>query len=79
MAFVNNFSTSFRWWDRVLGTDDKYLAYRARVAEAKRNARAAGLSQAEMKAIERRMVEEAEAEGFEAEKQVEKLAEGKRD
>lgn len=24
MAFVNNFSTSFRWWDHWLGTDLKY-------------------------------------------------------
>jgi methylsterol monooxygenase len=31
MAFTNNFSTSFRWWDRIFGTDVKYREYRARV------------------------------------------------
>ncbi|KAF8881606.1 C-4 methyl sterol oxidase [Infundibulicybe gibba] len=29
MAFTNNFSTSFRWWDRIFGTDTKYQEYRA--------------------------------------------------
>jgi methylsterol monooxygenase len=28
MSFTNNFSTSFRWWDRILGTDDKFQAYK---------------------------------------------------
>ncbi|KAF8937155.1 C-4 sterol methyl oxidase [Dissophora ornata] len=28
MAFTNNFSTSFRWWDHIFGTNKKYLAYR---------------------------------------------------
>ena len=36
MAFTNNFSTSFRWWDRIFGTDAKYRAYRARVDAAKK-------------------------------------------
>ncbi|CED83720.1 c-4 methyl sterol oxidase [Phaffia rhodozyma] len=40
MAFVNNYSTSFRWWDHLLGTDDKYTAYRKRVAAAKASERA---------------------------------------
>lgn len=31
-AFVNNFSTSFRWWDWTLGTDKKYRAFRRRQA-----------------------------------------------
>ena len=35
MAFTNNFSTSFRWWDRIFGTDTKYREYRARVQAAK--------------------------------------------
>ncbi|KAL1921771.1 uncharacterized protein VTP21DRAFT_10413 [Calcarisporiella thermophila] len=30
MAFVNNYSTSFRWWDAMMGTDKKYRAYRSR-------------------------------------------------
>ncbi|KAJ1926297.1 C-4 sterol methyl oxidase [Tieghemiomyces parasiticus] len=28
MAFVNNYSTSFRWWDYLCGTDLKYRAWR---------------------------------------------------
>ncbi|CAG8468331.1 9430_t:CDS:2, partial [Ambispora gerdemannii] len=28
MAFVNCYSTSFRWWDYLCGTDSKYQAYR---------------------------------------------------
>jgi len=31
-AFVNNFSTSFRWWDWGLGTDTRYRAFRKRQA-----------------------------------------------
>jgi methylsterol monooxygenase len=29
---VNNFSTSFRWWDWTLGTDKRYRAFRKRQA-----------------------------------------------
>lgn len=75
MAFVNNFSTSFRWWDRVLGTDDKYLAYRSRMQAAMKEARAKGLSVQQMKEVEERMVKEAEAEGVRAEAEVERLGE----
>ncbi|KAF8968216.1 C-4 sterol methyl oxidase [Entomortierella lignicola] len=32
MAFTNNFSTSFRWWDHIFGTNKKYLAYKKRQA-----------------------------------------------
>ncbi|RKP05402.1 fatty acid hydroxylase superfamily-domain-containing protein [Thamnocephalis sphaerospora] len=28
MAFINNFSSSFRWWDTWFGTDLKYLAHK---------------------------------------------------
>lgn len=59
MAFVNNYSTSFRWWDHLLGTDDKYNAYRARVAAAKASERAA---------VEAKENEMTEREGMEAEK-----------
>jgi methylsterol monooxygenase len=31
-AFVNNFSTSFRWWDWSLGTDKRYRAHRKKQA-----------------------------------------------
>ncbi|KAI0052217.1 C-4 methyl sterol oxidase [Auriscalpium vulgare] len=78
MAFVNNFSTSFRWWDRVLGTDDKYLAYRERVKAAKDAAKAKGLNSAQWKEVEDRMVKEAEAEGVRAESEVVRKAEGKK-
>ncbi|KAL7411095.1 hypothetical protein BDY24DRAFT_397705 [Mrakia frigida] len=40
MAFVNNFSTSFRWWDHWLGTDLKYQAYRKRIEASKASERA---------------------------------------
>jgi len=69
MAFVNNFSTSFRWWDRILGTDDKYLAYRERMRAATK-----GLDAAQRKAVEEKMVAEEEEAGFAAEKEVERQA-----
>lgn len=34
-AFVNNYATSFRFWDWLLGTDLKYKAHRARQQAAK--------------------------------------------
>jgi hypothetical protein len=61
MAFVNNYSTSFRWWDHLLGTDDKYNAYRSRVSAAKASERAA---------VEARENEETEREGMEAERKL---------
>lgn len=64
MAFVNNFSTSFRWCDRLFGTDNKYRAYRARLDAAKK----AGLSAEEYARMEIKLNEEAEREGVEAEK-----------
>lgn len=59
MAFVNCYSTSFRWWDYSLGTDNKYHAYKARVAAAKPQNRAA---------VEKAELEEVEKEGIKAEK-----------
>jgi len=73
MAFVNNFSTSFRWWDRILGTDKKYQAYRERMRAATK-----GLDAAHRKAVEEKMVAEEEEAGFAAEKEVERLAEDKK-
>jgi methylsterol monooxygenase len=67
MAFVNNFSTSFRWWDYVLGTDKRYHAYKLRLAEMK----AKNLSAADFAAAEIKLNEEAEREGLEAEAIVE--------
>lgn len=68
MAFTNNFSTSFRWWDRMLGTDDKYLAYRARVKAAKNAIKNA--SQEERDKMEQKLMAEVEAEGVRAEAEV---------
>ena len=73
MAFVNNFSTSFRWWDRLLGTDDKYRVYRERMCAATK-----GLDAAQRKAVEEKMVAEEEEAGFAAEKEVERRAENKK-
>ncbi|KAF8261109.1 C-4 methyl sterol oxidase [Lactarius quietus] len=73
MAFVNNFSTSFRWWDRILGTDSKYRAYRQRISAATR-----GLDEAHRKVVEDKLVAEEEEAGFAAEKEVERKAEGKK-
>jgi methylsterol monooxygenase len=70
MAFTNNYSTSFRWWDRMLGTDDKYLAYRKKVEATK--AAMKNASKEDKDEIERKMMAEVEAEGIRAEA----LAEG---
>jgi methylsterol monooxygenase len=69
MAFTNNFSTSFRWWDRILGTDDKYLAYRKKVDAAK--AAMKNASKEEKDEMERKMMAEVEAEGIKAEARAE--------
>ena len=67
MAFVNNFSTSFRWCDYVMGTDNKYHDYVTRVRAAKKAAK----SPEELKALEQRLASEAQAEGLRAEAEVE--------
>jgi len=69
MAFTNNFSTSFRWWDRIFGTDKKYLEYRARIAAHKKAMK--GASKEEMLVIEEKLNAEVEAEGLRAEAEVE--------
>ncbi|GLB37040.1 putative sterol desaturase family protein [Lyophyllum shimeji] len=69
MAFTNNFSTSFRWWDRICGTDDKYLEYRARVKAAKAAMKNATKEQQD--AMERKLMAEVEAEGLRAEAEAE--------
>lgn len=38
MAFVNNYSTSFRYLDYLFGTDDKYRVYKKRLATEKHSA-----------------------------------------
>ncbi|KAG6878824.1 hypothetical protein C0992_007445, partial [Termitomyces sp. T32_za158] len=69
MAFTNNFSTSFRWWDRIFGTDSKYREYRTRVAIAKKAMKNA--SEEARAAIEKKLLEEVEAEGIRAEAEAE--------
>ena len=67
MSFVNNFSTSFRWCDYIMGTDDKYHNYVKRIKAAKNAAK----TPEELKALEQKLANEAEAEGQRAEAQVE--------
>ncbi|GAW01915.1 C4-methyl sterol oxidase [Lentinula edodes] len=67
MAFTNNYSTSFRWWDRIFGTDDKYLVYRERVQAAKAKA----LSKEDFLKAEQALMDEVLAEGLKAENEVE--------
>ncbi|KAF8315796.1 putative ERG25-C-4 methyl sterol oxidase [Cantharellus anzutake] len=64
MAFTNNYSTSFRYLDYIFGTDNKYRAYKARVAAAAK----AGQNRAE---VEKRLLEETEREGQLAEHEAE--------
>lgn len=65
MAFTNNFSTSFRWCDRLFGTDDRYRVYCKRMAANK--AALKGKSKAEQEAAELQLMAEMEAEGQRAE------------
>lgn len=69
MAFTNNFSTSFRWWDRIFGTDDKYREYCARVKAAKKAMKNATKEQ--LVAMEEKFMAEVEAEGIKAEAEAE--------
>lgn len=70
MAFVNNYSTSFRYLDFIFGTDDKYREHRARVAKAK--AAMKGASKEEQEAMEQKLNGEAERAGQVAEAAAEK-------
>ncbi|KAF8151726.1 C4-methyl sterol oxidase [Crassisporium funariophilum] len=69
MAFTNNFSTSFRWWDRIFGTDNKYIEYRARLDAMKKSMKNA--TKEEQLVIEQKLLAEVEAEGIRAEAEVE--------
>jgi methylsterol monooxygenase len=66
MSFTNNFSTSFRWWDRVFGTDDKFRAYKRR-----KKLQGGGAL------IQKQLLEEVEREGKRVEREVEGRARGK--
>jgi len=69
MAFTNNYSTSFRWCDRIFGTDTKYREYRARMHAAK--AAMKSVSRSEQDVIEQRLIDEVKAEGLRAEAEAE--------
>jgi methylsterol monooxygenase len=69
MAFTNNFSTSFRWCDRLFGTDTKYQEYRARVQAMKASMKTA--TKQEQLVIEKRLLADVEAEGIRAEAEAE--------
>jgi len=36
MNFVGNYASTFRWWDYVFGTDNKYYQFKAKLAEEKK-------------------------------------------
>ncbi|KAG8801646.1 C-4 sterol methyl oxidase [Serendipita sp. 398] len=61
MAFTNNYSTSFRWWDHLFGTDDKYRAYKAKLKAAKSQGK-------DVRKLEQELLEQTEKEGMIAEK-----------
>lgn len=63
MAFTNCYSTSFRWWDKLMGTENKYEAYKARVRAAKPSDR---------EATEKKELEAVEREGLVAERLAER-------
>jgi methylsterol monooxygenase len=69
MAFTNNYATSFRWWDRILGTDTKYREYRARVNASKTAMH--NVSEEKRKVMEQKLMDEVEAEGDRAKAAIE--------
>jgi methylsterol monooxygenase len=69
MAFTNNYATSFRWCDRIFGTDKKYQAYRARVRAAKAAIRSA--SKEDQAALKQKLLDQIEEEGIKAEAEAE--------
>lgn len=69
MAFTNNFSTSFRWWDWICGTDTKYREYKQKIQSAK--AAMKGASKEQLDAAERKLLDEIEKEGIKAEAEAE--------
>jgi methylsterol monooxygenase len=71
MAFTNNYATSFRWWDRICGTDKNYQAYRARVRAAK--AAMKSTSQEDRKVMQQNLLDQIEQEGMRAEAEAEGL------
>ena len=70
MAFVNNYSTSFRYLDFIFGTDDKYRQYKQRLEKSRQAMK--GKSKAEQEALEQKFADETEKEGKIAEAEAEK-------
>lgn len=58
----------------MLGTDDKYRAYRERLNAAMKEAKAKGLTLQQMKDLEDKMIQQAEIDGVKAEAEVESRA-----
>ncbi|PBL02770.1 hypothetical protein ARMGADRAFT_1023943 [Armillaria gallica] len=78
MTFTNNFSSSFRWWDRIFGTDTNYIKVKARLRAAKYANKNA--TEEERLAYERKVMAQVEAEGLAAEAAVENsVGKGKHD
>jgi methylsterol monooxygenase len=69
MAFTNNYSTSFRWWDFIFGTDTKYREYKKKVRAAKLAMQNATKEQLE--AAEKQVLDQYEKEGLRAEAEAE--------
>ena len=64
MAFTNNYSTSFHWWDWAFDTDTKYRKYRRKVKAAK--AAMKNATQEERDALERKLIDEIEKDDVKA-------------
>lgn len=67
MAFMDNFSSSFRYLDFIFGTDERYKAHKAKLRKMQEAANQRGASKEEYAEIERRLNEESEAIGVAAE------------
>ncbi|KIJ47897.1 hypothetical protein M422DRAFT_74794 [Sphaerobolus stellatus SS14] len=63
MAFVNNYSTSFRYLDYLFGTDNKYRAYKEKLATEK--------NVTDQVTFKKKLEEEVEKEGVRAEAEAE--------
>ena len=72
MAFMDNFSSSFRYLDFIFGTDERYKAHKAKLRKMRDAAKQRGASDTDFAEIERRLNEESEAIGTAAEAEAEK-------
>lgn len=67
MAFMDNFSSSFRYLDFIFGTDERYKSHKAKLQKMRDAAKQRGASEKEYAEIEQRLNEESEAIGTAAE------------